>query len=697
MMQGRGGFRLERGGRQVRSSPPIAKSAVRGAPGWRLALPALTLAWLAVASVGFGQEAKVDLTELSLEDLANVQVYSAAKHMQSAEDAPSAVTVVTAQEIHEHGYRTLAAVLATQRGFFVTSDRNYTSLGVRGFARPGDYNTRVLLLVDGHRLNDNIYDQAMIGTEFPIDVDLIERIEIVRGPVSALYGSNALFAVVNVITRTGREVKGLELASSVASFHTEAGRISYGRQSGRLDLLISGSFYGSGGHTSLYYPEYNTPATNNGLAVNADDDQLGSALASAHYRELSFHSAFGTREKGVPTGAYGTVFNDSGTRTEDAHGYTDLQWDHPLTGTWALMARTFYDRYTYQGTYELPSANDPLLGSPNLDYADGKWWGAEAQATKTTPGRNRLVFGAELRDNFRQNQSNHDADPFQAILDDRRSSYLTGLYVQDEVTLSRSLTLSTGLRFDYDTITPARLDPRAALVYRPRASTSLKLMYGQAFRAPNLYELYYAAPPQVANPTLRPESVKTLEGVWEEQVTRHLAVTTSVFQSRISGLISQVGDDGMGLRFENLGGVRSTGVEVEAKGDVPFGPEWAASYSSYETTDEVTKASLDNSPRTLAKVNLSEPLWNRRLVVSLDARYRSRIQTANEANVSPFTLINATLLGRKLGRHAELSGSVYNLLNKTYADPPTGAVIQAKIPQDGRNLRLQFTWRLGER
>ena len=85
-----------------------------------------------------------------------------------------------------YGYRTLADILRSVRGFYVTNDRNYSYLGVRGFSRPGDYNARILLLVDGHRLNDNIFGAALIGTEFPLDVDLIERVEIIRGPSSSL-------------------------------------------------------------------------------------------------------------------------------------------------------------------------------------------------------------------------------------------------------------------------------------------------------------------------------------------------------------------------------------------------------------------------------------------------------------------------------------------------------------------------------
>ena len=112
-------------------------------------------------------------------------VYSASKYEQKVTEAPSSVSIVTADEIKKFGYRTLADIIRSVRGFHVTYDRNYSYVGVRGFAPPGDYNTRLLLLVDGHRVNDNVYDMAFVGTEFVLDVDLIERVEIVRGPSSS--------------------------------------------------------------------------------------------------------------------------------------------------------------------------------------------------------------------------------------------------------------------------------------------------------------------------------------------------------------------------------------------------------------------------------------------------------------------------------------------------------------------------------
>ena len=123
------------------------------------------------------------LADMSLEDLMLIKVDSvegASGFKQKVTEAPASVTIITSEEIQRFGYRTLADILRNVRGFYVTYDRNYSYLGVRGFGIPGEYNNSIALLIDGHRLNDDIFDGALLGTEFPIDVDLIDRVEVIR-------------------------------------------------------------------------------------------------------------------------------------------------------------------------------------------------------------------------------------------------------------------------------------------------------------------------------------------------------------------------------------------------------------------------------------------------------------------------------------------------------------------------------------
>jgi outer membrane receptor for ferrienterochelin and colicins len=117
------------------------------------------------AAPGRADDRAPDFGGLSMEQLLDVDlVYAASRHAQTLRDAPSAVTVVSADEIRRQGYRTLGDLLGALPSFYVTNDRNYSYVGVRGFGRPGDYNTRILFLLNGVRLNDNIYGAQNAGT-----------------------------------------------------------------------------------------------------------------------------------------------------------------------------------------------------------------------------------------------------------------------------------------------------------------------------------------------------------------------------------------------------------------------------------------------------------------------------------------------------------------------------------------------------
>ena len=124
---------------------------------------------------------------MSLDQLLDAEVvYAASRRIQTLREAPSAVSVVTAADIRAHGYRTIAEALRSLPSFYVTEDRRYSFVGVRGFNRPGDYGARILLLLNCLRSNDALYEQAYVGQDFIVDIDLVERIEVVRGPSAAI-------------------------------------------------------------------------------------------------------------------------------------------------------------------------------------------------------------------------------------------------------------------------------------------------------------------------------------------------------------------------------------------------------------------------------------------------------------------------------------------------------------------------------
>ncbi len=151
-----------------------------------------------------------DITSLSLEQLLEVNIVGASKYEQKQSEVAAAVSIITRQEIKAFGWRTLAEALASLPGVHTTYDRQYTYLGTRGFGLPGDLTARVLIAINGNRVNDPVYDGGPAGREFPLDLDLVERIEFIPGPGGAVYGQNAMFGVVNVVTRTGATVDGAD-------------------------------------------------------------------------------------------------------------------------------------------------------------------------------------------------------------------------------------------------------------------------------------------------------------------------------------------------------------------------------------------------------------------------------------------------------------------------------------------------------
>lgn len=665
----------------------------------RAACRFLGCAVLFVSPVRGQDPRQTDLGKMGMEDLVKLKVdavYGASKFLQKAADAPSSVTVITAEEIHKYGYRTLADVLRGVRGFYVIYDRNYSYVGVRGLSRPGDYNSRILFLLDGHRVNDSIFDGAYVATEFPVDMDLIERIEVVRGPSSSLYGTGAFAAVINVITKRGRDLDSAELSTEAGSWNSYKGRVSYGdRFDNGLETLLSGSFYNSLGHNRLFFPEFDNPATNNGIARNADHDRSYNFFADLIYRDFNIHIVQASRTKHIPTASFGTVFNDPRTQTTDTRGYIDGQYRH-VFGKWETLGRISYDWYDYHGIYIYDYA---ATGVPpftqNKDLATGTWWDFQGDASRVFFKKHHVTLGTEYRQDLAQHQANYDLQPYVSYLDDRRSARVWAYYVQDEFSVHEKLTFAAGLRGDWYQKFGNTLSPRLGLIFNPASSTNIKLIYSRAFRAPNSYENFYVSSvSNSANPSLRPEKIRSFELDVEHRFARRFSASVSGFLNRIDGLIAQSTDPLTGGRlYTNSDSLRTKGIEVELRAQWPGGLEGAISHSLQDSRGLQTGSVLTNSPKQLAKASLSLPMLHQKVFASLEAQYTSRRRTSSQTDLGGFFIMNLTLLAGKLKKDFDVSASFYNLFDKRYADSGGLEHLQTSIPQDGRSFRVKLTYR----
>lgn len=641
--------------------------------------------------------AEKDLFEMSIEELMDVSidtVYGVSKYPQKLNDAPASVTIITADEIRKYGYRTLAEVLRSAPGFYIDYDRNYHYIGTRGFRRPGDYDTRILLLVNGHRINENVGDSPSFGTQFPVDVDLIERVEIIRGPGASLYISNAMLALVNVITKQGTSLRGLEVSGEVASADTYKGRVTYGNRFGKdFELLLSASTYDSRGR-ELYFPEFETPKTNYGWTDN-DDDQFDNVVAHASWGNLSLVLAHTGREKGIPTAPWDTLFGDARTRTWDDTTLVGLTYSRELSETWTVNSRLAYGQYDYEGQWSSERAEmgeDPCTVIDH-DQWRGRWWDGELQLVGRPAEQHTVMAGAEVRYNERQDLRAWDEELY---LDESGSSKNWGVYFQDEFRPTEKLSFVGGLRHDeYDSF-GGTTNPRLAVIYDIFDKTTLKLLYGHAFRAPNAYELRYHDGGYTQKPSLNldPETMQTYEIIVEQELSQQLRASASGFHYTMDGLISQYVDPADGLLvFKNLDEAEATGLELTLLGRWHNGASSRVSYSYVNAEDGTTGEDLVDSPKHLAKLNVIVPLVQERFFASLEVLYDGAVKTLGGSHTDDFTLTNMTLTYVTASRRLEVSAGLYNLFDIRYAYPGFGEHVQDEIEQDGRTFRVKLTYR----
>ena len=283
----------------------------------------------------------------------------------------------------------MAEALTSVRGFYTTNDRNYTYVGVRGFGRPSDYNNRVLVLVNGHRFNDNVYDQALLGNDFPVDLALVQRIEIDPRPrLGALRDERVLRGHQRRAASGERRRRQRVDARGRQPRHLPRPHVlRHAARVGRRRAVFGDADDHQRPGADLL-PGVRRARDRQRLSRDADGESSTSLFGSFTRGRFALQGVWNSRDKDIPTGAYGTELDNS-SRTTDSRFWIDATMTGSFKGA-ALTARAFTDYSGYRGTYHYVDAAG--LGG---DSADGAWAGAEGIASKRLGPRHQLTTGLE--------------------------------------------------------------------------------------------------------------------------------------------------------------------------------------------------------------------------------------------------------------------------------------------------------------
>ncbi|OAJ69867.1 hypothetical protein A7976_11830 [Methylobacillus sp. MM3] len=623
------------------------------------------------------------LIDIPFEQLVTLEVSSASRYPQKISEAPSAAVVVDSDEIRTYGYRTLADVLRSMPGLYISDDHSWSYIGVRGFSRPGDYNTRVLLLVDGYRVNDNIFNQAYIGNEFLVDIDMVERVEFIPGPGASAYGDNAFFGVINVITKSASAMLGSTITAEAGSHNSYKGGYRYGnRLDNGAEVVMGITHYESEGR-DWFSPEHGA------VAHDLDTERYTKLFAKVSYQEWAFEGGYMKRPKSNPSAPYSTVFGDERFETVDTHAFANASYNSALSDKLHLSGNLYYGAYDYDGIY-------PYATTLNIDRSKGRRAGGELRLLSTAFAGHKLLGGIEYQKDLRQMQRNYDLTPRTEYFKSDQAPHKHGIFVQDEYTIRDDLLLNAGLRYDHYSAFGGTTNPRVALIYHPSPGNGLKLIYGSAYRAPNAYEMFYGdadTPDYKGNPELDPERIKTYELVLEKSFGASWHGTLSVFHYDVKNLITQIVDTDDRLLFVNGEKAHTSGIELSAEKYWQGGAKLKGNISYQDARDKADNRWLTNSPRILGKLALALPIahfWQ----AGAELQYTGKRRT-NAGEVGGYALANLTLNRRSLLKGLDASLSAYNLFDKEYEDPAdTGAFeLQDVLKQDGRTLRIKLDYR----
>lgn len=666
----------------------------------------IVCATLLTALTSISVAAATDGDYLDLLDQEN-KVFAASRYVQTLAETPANVSVIGHDDIARFGYRTIADALGSLAGFYNASSQ-WPAMGMRGIAVPGDFGSRILYMINGMPIYDPTYGGFFL--EY-LDIASIDRIEVVRGSGSALYGSGAVMGIINLVTRSGRVSPGNTAIVEVGSNNTYSVHgSSAGMVRGDLDVFTSASYTSSKGR-DIYLSEHgNTSSGNDGL-------KNFRAFGRVANERFWFQAAFVDGAKHDPLASYGTVFNSNKLLLRERFGVLEAGVNKTLANTARLTGRVYAFDVSERGDYPY---NDPA-DYINVTDIRSQTYGLEFRYDQYLNERHHLLSGLEVKHVLGHYEVGDQPGLSRTgVIDAQGSpSYSQyGMFIQDEWRMDVKRKFFLGARYDfYDGFSQgvrSHFSPRIAYVHDLGGGDTGKLMLSEAYRAPTIYEsLYTDASPSGSvtlwrNPNLKPEITRTLEVIWEREWRKGLNTALGPYFTQMRGTPEQVPVDtfngqtclilGDCNQYQNAHGKHQVvGIEGSGKWKRDDGLTTYASATLQKAVMNPGLVAMPSSPRYLLKGGVSYPSpwsgWNVGAEMQfVGATYGLFNEDGTRTASTPaYSLVNVSLSNVRVGNGWRTSLRINNLFDQqTYTVASRELHPLERIPAPGRMMSLQL-------
>ncbi len=666
------------------------------------------------------EEDYTKLFAMELEDLMEIKVSISSLRPKLVYKSPGTVSVITSKDISNMPARHLADILKTLPGF----DVRYNNFGEYFVSSGGvDTPSSILMMINGHRFNDFYTGGAL----YDIPVDNIEQVEIIRGPGSAIYGTNAMIAVINIITkkRESEKVKG-----GIGTFDTKKANLEYGKRGEDLSFFTFAEIYDTAGADGVINSDalLFTPQYSRAPMKQKDNKRKFTINADAEYKSAEFSINYYKEHRG-PNFAYENILSDKSEVSAEFVSM-DLRRSFGSEEYLKVAPRIFIDRWVWNNRIQLyPDGytdNRDLNNDGSVEYfPDGirqnksyefyttgaevkleKIAGAGHYITAGITAENSALSKTSIETNYSgEPSSGAVAQPYFANWNDysfpEKSRTAYAAFIQDDWDLSKNINLTGGLRYDHYSDFGSSANPRLSLIYSPMEKMDIKMQYATAFRAPTFKELYDKTNIQFyGNQNLAAEKLEAVEaGVWFEY-SKNSYVYINRFRNIIRDRITTMFNTSLAVttEYENSGNLEVNGYSIESRHSFYNYTYINWNVSIFNTYEDNSSSWITNYPQLRANAGIGFRLpftafANISYMYSDIARSNARTfqerALDKRAKTGPFHIVNAAITKKDILKGVHLKLSAFNLLNTDYREMYSDIrylIPKANEPYEATNL-----------